>query len=41
MVQQLLTNHPQQLAAYQATDKKRQESADVVIDILHAAGVIH
>lgn len=41
MVQKLLTNHPQQLADYQATEKKRQEAADVVIDILHAAGVIH
>lgn len=40
MVQQLLTNHPQQLAAYQATDKKRQESADVVINILQEAGII-
>lgn len=40
MVQQLLTNHPQQLAAYQSTDKKRQESADVVINILQEAGII-
>ena len=40
MVQQLLTNHPQQLSQYKATDRKSQEAADVVIDILHAAGVI-
>lgn len=40
MVQQLLTNHPLQLADYQAKDKKRQESADVVINILQAAHII-
>lgn len=40
MVQKLLTNHPRQLADYQATDKKRQESADVVINILQTAHII-
>ncbi len=40
MVQQLLTNHPQQLADYQKTDKKRQESADVVISILQTASIL-
>ena len=40
IVQKLLTNHPQQLADYQAKDKKRQESADVVINILQAAHII-
>ncbi|MBO7116088.1 MAG: hypothetical protein J6V87_03450 [Prevotella sp.] len=40
MVQKLLTNHPQQLADYQTTDKKRQESADVVINILQTAHII-
>lgn len=40
MVQQLLTNHPKQFTQYKATERKSQESADVVIDILHAAGII-
>ena len=40
MVQRLLTNHPEQLADYQAKDKSRKESADVVIGILQAAAVI-
>lgn len=40
MVQKLLTNHPQQLADYQAIDKKNRETADTVIGILQKAGVI-
>ena len=40
IVQKLLTNHPQQLADYQAADRKHQEAADVVIGILQAAGII-
>lgn len=40
MVLKLLSNHPQQLADYQATDKKSLENADVVISILQKAGVI-
>ena len=40
IVQQLLTNHPRQLADYQAIDKKNRETADTVIGILQKAGVI-
>ncbi len=40
MVLQLLTNHPQQRTAYEQTEKKRQEDADIVISTLQAAGVI-
>ena len=40
IVQKLLTNHSQQLADYQSTDRKSQEAADVVINILQAAGII-
>lgn len=40
IVQQLLTNHPQQLADYQVIDKKNRETADTVIGILQKAGVI-
>ena len=40
VVVQLLTNHSQQLAQYQQLDRKRQETADVIITTLQQAGVI-
>jgi hypothetical protein len=40
VVQQLLTNHPDQLSHYQSLSRKQKESADVIITLLHAAGII-
>ena len=40
VVQQLLTDHPDQLATYQKMDKKQQEQADIIIDVLKKAGII-
>ncbi|MBQ8152128.1 MAG: hypothetical protein IJ069_00410 [Prevotella sp.] len=40
VVQQLLTNHPDQLSRYQSVERKKRENADVIISLLRAAGVI-
>ncbi len=40
VVQQLLTNHPDQLSHYQSLSRKQKESADVIIALLHAAGIL-
>lgn len=40
VVQQLLTNHADQLAQYQSLERKQRENADVVISFLRLAGVI-
>lgn len=40
MTRQFLANHPDQLTQYQSLERKQRESADVVISLLHAAGVL-